>query len=107
MIAFYQYLFEKFRKPAKHNPLTYIITTTYCNIALNQIKGDCIIYPSVQSVEEGLNFAIKKSFINSKNISLEHVMCNEMVVLDAGKHLIEGDSWFNKRVDNIQDRIFW
>ena len=46
----YRYLFEKFRKPAKHDPKTYIITTAYCNLALSDSdnKANGIYYPSVQ-----------------------------------------------------------
>lgn len=70
MIIFYRFLFDRFRKPAKHDPLTYIITTAYCNLALAQTKGqaNCIFYPSVPFSGQGVNFAINADFIKYENI---------------------------------------
>jgi hypothetical protein len=80
MIQFYRFLAERFRKPAKHDALTYIITTAYCNIALLDGKADCILYPSVPFGQQGVNFAISTEFINSKNIVIQGAVCNELTI---------------------------
>jgi hypothetical protein len=80
MILFYRFLANRFRKPAKHDPLTYIITTAYCNIALLDGKADCILYPSVPFGQQGVNFAISAEFIKPENIIIQGAVCNELTV---------------------------
>ena len=79
---FYRYLFDKFRKPAKHDPKTYIITTAYCNLALthSMSKADGIYYPSVPFSGQGVNFAINADFVTLENIELTNVIRNEMSI---------------------------
>lgn len=89
-ILFYRFLFDKFRKSAKNDPKTYIITTAYCNVALAHSEGkvDGIYYPSVPFGEQGVNFAINSAYINANNLKLTHIIRNELTVSenDNGKH---------------------
>jgi hypothetical protein len=77
-----RFLFERFRKPAKDDPLTYIITSAYCNTALFQDSHqiDAVCYPSVPYGGQGINFAINNRFINDDNIELLGVLRNEFLV---------------------------
>lgn len=72
MILLYKFLFDKFRKPAKKDPQTYIITSAYCNFAFNQTKDniDAILYPSVPYDGKGTNIAIKATYPFEKNMKL-------------------------------------
>jgi hypothetical protein len=72
MILLYKFLFDKFRKPAKKDPQTYIITSAYCNFAFNQTKDniDAILYPSVPYDGKGINIAIKATYAFEKNMKL-------------------------------------
>lgn len=81
-IVLYRYLFDGFRKPAKKDPKTYLITTAYCNIALSHTDGvaDAIFYPSVPFGGQGCNWAINANFIKPENIELVDVLRNEMYV---------------------------
>ena len=80
----YRYLFDKFRKPAKHDPKTYIITTAYCNLALSHSEGQAngIYYPSVPFVGQGVNFAINSNFATFDNLVLTHIIRNEMSITE-------------------------
>lgn len=66
--AFYRYMFERFRKPAKHDLRTYLITTAYTNLALTTAgeKAEGISYPSVPYNGEGINFALKEDYAKNK-----------------------------------------
>jgi hypothetical protein len=81
-IVFYQFLFDRFRKSAKNDPLTYVITCAYCNIALARVpySVDAIYYPSVPFEGNGVNFAFNNNFINENNIELLSVLRDEFVV---------------------------
>ena len=72
MILLYKFLFDKFRKPAKKDTQTYIITSAYCNMAFNQNKDpiDAILYPSVPYDGKGINLAIKATYPFEKNMKL-------------------------------------
>ena len=72
MIMLYKFLFDRFRKPAKKDPQTYIITSAYCNFAFNQTKDaiDAILYPSVPYDGKGVNLAIKTNYPFDKNMKL-------------------------------------
>lgn len=80
----YRYLFDKFRKSAKHDPKTYIITTAYCNLALSHAVGQAngIYYPSVPFAGQGVNFAINSDFATFENLELTHVIRNEMSITE-------------------------
>jgi hypothetical protein len=82
MVIFYQYLFDRFRKSAKNDQLTYLITCAYCNIALARTpySVDAIYYPSVPFKGNGVNFAFNNRFITSENIELLSVHRDEFVV---------------------------
>jgi hypothetical protein len=72
MVLLYKFLFDKFRKPAKHDPQTYVITSAYCHFALSQTKDaiDAILYPSVPYDGNGVNLAIKSSYPFEDNMRL-------------------------------------
>lgn len=112
MIIFYRFLFDRFRKPAKHDPLTYIITTAYCNLALSPANGqaNCIFYPSVPFGGQGVNFAINANFITEENIELQHAMCIEMTITENEnkKHsFTESNSWTAKQILTDKNEIIW
>ncbi|MCK0157979.1 RES domain-containing protein [Cellulophaga sp. F20128] len=89
-ILFYRFLFDKFRKSAKNDRKTYIITTAYCNVALahSEGKADGIYYPSVPFGGQGINFAINFDYVSKNNLELTHILRNELTVSknDNGKH---------------------
>ncbi len=112
MVQFYRYLFNKFRKPAKNDPLTYIITSAYCNIALSEIeeRANCVLYPSVPFSGHGVNFAINADFIKNENIELRAVMCNEFTISEneLNKHsFTETNDWTAKQILSDQNEIIW
>lgn len=86
MILLYKFLFERFRKPAKKDPQTYIITSAYCNFAFNQNKDsiDAILYPSVPYDGNGVNLAIKAAYPFEKNMKLILVARNGFKRIDTG-----------------------
>ena len=81
-ILFYRYLFNRFRKSAKHDLKTYIITTAYSNIALMYFDNDThgIYYPSVPFKGEGVNFAINTEYATHNSLELMRVIRNEITV---------------------------
>lgn len=112
MVQFYRFLFEKFRKSAKNDPLTYIITSAYCNIAFSEIKdkANCVLYPSVPFSGHGVNFAIHGDFIKKENIELRAVMCNEFTISENEhrKHsFTETNDWTAKQILSDQNEIIW
>ncbi len=107
---FFNYLFDKFRKPAKHDPKTYIITTAYANLALTQAKelADGISYPSVPFKGNGVNLALKESY--SKTLKLTHAMWTEFEItpIDEGKHsFTESKSILTEKIDLATGTIQW
>jgi hypothetical protein len=64
MIMFYDFLFIRFRKYAKKDPLTYILTSAYCNLGFIKAAGkmDAVFYPSVPFQGQGVNFAFRGDF---------------------------------------------
>ena len=112
MILFYRFLFDIFRVQAKNNPLAYIIATAYSNLSLLKLDGqaNCIFYPSVPFMGQGINFAINADFIGIDNIELQTVICNEMAVSmnEFNKHeFTESKSWTAKQLSNIDNEITW
>lgn len=108
----YRFLFEWYRKPSKHNPLTYYITTAYSNLAFTEAydKANCIQYPSVPFHGQGINLAIKDSFINENNMELEQVMCSEFTIYetpDNFRNFIQSNAWFAKEVNSELNTIKW
>ena len=112
---FYQFLFEKFRKPAKHDPLTYIITSAYCNVAFlygkrQDIKANAVMYPSVPFGGQGVNFAVNPDYIKPDNIELREVMCNELTI-SANKELkydfTETNKWTVGKINQATNVLTW
>ncbi len=83
---FYRFLFSKFRKEVNesipNDIATYIITSAYCNIALNLTRTQCngIVYPSVPSKHEGLNFAFNSEVSKYDHFKLDKVYRNEFAI---------------------------
>ncbi len=82
MTIFYQFLFDRFRKPAKKDLLTYIITSAYSNLAFVKAAGDldAVYYPSVPFQGQGVNFAINANFDFTTNFDPILVARNSFVV---------------------------
>ncbi len=78
---FFNYMFEKFRKSAKNDFKTYIITTAYSNLALMYAgeSADGITYPSVPYQGQGTNYALRKNFIGT-GLKLTHAMYTEFEI---------------------------
>lgn len=85
-IEFYKYLFSKFRKEAKNDLHTYLITTAYCNLALNlaKEKADGVLFPSVPANGDGMNLAFNSNITTLSNFKLSKVIRNEMAVTKDG-----------------------
>ena len=109
LIVFYRFLAGRFRKPAKNDPLTYIITTAYCNIALLYGKANCILYPSVPFDGQGINFAISAEFITRDNIAIQGALCNELTITENGfgKHTFTETSTQNAKEISDHNDIIW
>lgn len=108
--VFFNYLFDKFRKPAKHDLKTYIITSAYANIAITQAKelADGISYPSVPFNGNGVNLALKESY--SKTLKLTQAMWTqfEITPTDEGKHnFTESKSILTEKIDLTTGKIQW
>lgn len=90
MIKFFRFIYEKFRKPAKDDLKTYIITSAYTNIALMHANEMCdgIFYPSVPYEQKGINVAIKRSFYEKSGLTLEEVSRTKFLAQEGlfGKH---------------------
>lgn len=80
-IILYNYLFEKFRKPAKSAPHTYLVTSAYCNIAMSRSDNiDAVYYPSVPFGGQGVNFAFNHAFFNKENLEILGALRDELSV---------------------------
>lgn len=112
---FYEFLFERFRKPAKHDPLTYIITSAYCNVAMlygkrQGIVTQAVMYPSVPFGGQGVNFAISSDYIKPENIELNEVMCNELTISENKSlkyNFTETNKWQVKKINQIGNTLVW
>jgi len=109
---FYRYLYEKFRKSAKDDPLVYIITSAYCNtiLALNEPGIAAVCYPSVPFGQQGINFAFNAEFFNPAQFKLTHVLRNRFEVYRAPDGLLgfrENESIDAKSVDEKKRKIIW
>jgi hypothetical protein len=112
VIVFYRYLFDIFRKSAKIDTKTYIITTAYCNLALmrsiDKIHGIC--YPSVPYQEQGINLAINSDFAKSDNFELTSIIRSEIIVIEnenKKKSFKEIASSKAIKIDMINNIIEW
>lgn len=112
LIMFYRYLWDKFRKPAKSDPKTYLITTAYSNIVLMQtsLGLNAIYYPSVPLNGQGINFAINSEFVNYENLeplaffrtefTIEEIENKKYNFKDAGMI-------YTDKINVSQNRIIW
>lgn len=108
---FFEYLFEKFRKSAKHDPKTYIITATYCNLALTHAKelADGITYPSVPFGNKGVNIALKENYAKD-NLVLTHAMWTEFEITPGENekyNFTESKSNLTEKIDMSTNTIQW
>ncbi|MBN8877749.1 MAG: RES domain-containing protein [Sphingobacteriales bacterium] len=109
MILFYKFLFDRFRKPAKNDPQTYLITSAYSNLAFKNKKVDAIFYPSVPFQGDGVNLAIQAGYDFDKNLQLELVARNQFERLDTTPHptFQEVELRQAKQLDHGNQRIIW
>jgi hypothetical protein len=111
MIMFYKFLYDKFRKPAKKDPQTYIITSAYCNFAFNlkQDTIDAILYPSVPYDGKGFNLAIKPTYNFEKNMKLVMVARDTFKRIDDDPLPIFQQADFRKaqNIDYDKKKIVW
>ncbi|HMX00861.1 MAG TPA: hypothetical protein PKL56_15945 [Cyclobacteriaceae bacterium] len=111
-IIFYRYLFEKFRKSAKKDLKTYIITSAYCNVSLHLAgdKASGVYYPSIPFKEQGVNFCINSKFVTKEHLELVSVARNEFMVEEneIGKfNFQETEFRQSKGLDLIGGTIKW
>jgi hypothetical protein len=111
-IVFYRYLFEKFRKPAKKDLKTYLITSAYCNVSLYLAgdKASGVYYPSVPFKEQGVNFCINRQFVTNENLQLISVARNVFTVEgnEIGKfNFLETEFRQSKKVSLLGGTIKW
>lgn len=111
LILLYKYLFDKFRKPAKEDRHTYIITASYCNLAFQHKKLtiDGILYPSVSSASKGGNFAIKADYPFNENIKLKAVGRDSFRRTDNSSlpNFDQVAFTFPKKIDFESKKIIW
>jgi len=111
MILFYKFLFDKFRKSAKNDVKTYIITSAYCNLAFARAKGriDAVFYPSVPFQGNGINFAIAPHYDIDTGLDLELVIRNKFVIQDIKPEPVftEAELIKNKSLDKVNKKIIW
>ena len=108
---FFKYMFEKFRKPAKNDPRTYIITAAYFNLAIIEAQGkaDGILYPSVPFEGNGVNLALKDTFAIN-NLKLTDAIWTQFeVALNSinKKDFLESYSIQARSVDRVAGTIEW
>ena len=111
MILFYEFLFSKFRKPAKHDPKIYLITSAYCSLAFTKAEGnlDAIFYPSVPFRGEGVNFAISGNFDFRHSFDPVLVARNKFVITDFKPEPVftEAELIQAKSIDITSSLITW
>lgn len=109
MILFYKFLFDKFRKPAKNDLRTYIITSAYCNLAFSKTNEiDAIFYPSVPFQGSGVNFAITPNY-DLSNLELDLVVRNKFEIDNSNPlpSFTEVELIKAKSIDKTQNLIVW
>jgi hypothetical protein len=109
---FFSYMFSKYRKPAKNDVLTYIITTAYSNLAILHGNGNVhgIYYPSVPFGQQGVNIAINQEFATVINLSLTHAVKNTFRIdqNELGKHsFTETNRIMTEKIDLENKTIKW
>ncbi|RKR80062.1 RES domain-containing protein [Mucilaginibacter gracilis] len=109
---FYRYLYDKFRKSAKNDPLVYIITAAYCNtvLALNEPGIAAVCYPSVPFGGQGINFAFNADFFAPERFQLTNVMRNRFKVYALPDNLLgfrENEAIDAKSIDLATGKIIW
>lgn len=111
-IIFYRYLFEKFRKSAKKDLKTYIITSAYCNVSLHLAgeKAAGVYYPSVPFKEQGVNFCINRHYVEKGSLDLVSAARNEFTVEknEIGKfNFLETEFRQSKELNFVNGTIKW
>ncbi|MGE8424606.1 MAG: hypothetical protein ACN6PI_17340 [Sphingobacterium siyangense] len=110
-IKVYEYLFEKFRKDAKKDPHTYLITAAYSNLAMSQMEDiAAICYPSVPFQQQGLNFAFNKTFVKGGKIELVSAARDKFIVVhnEHGiKSLKQLETHPASQIDGVSGVINW
>lgn len=111
VLLFYDYLYGKFRSSTNGEDHTYLITSAYCNLAMSLVPHiDAIYYPSVPFEENGVNFAFKKSFVQSHFIELTGASRQEVEVYlsdNGAKSIREVNRIEAMEVDLPSGTIYW
>jgi len=111
MTRMYKFLFDRFRKPAKKDLLTYIITSCYCHLAFGQTKNpiDAILYPSVPFGGKGINIAIKSGYPFNENMKLILVARDSFRRIDSRPLPTFQQSAFKQAIelDYKKEKIIW
>ncbi len=106
----FNYMYEKFSKPAKNDKLTYMITSAFSNLMLSQEHIDGILYPSVPFAFKGYNSAIKKSFVESGGLKLIEVTKDTLKIgeTENGKHHFKQiDTCSTNKINQDKGDIKW
>lgn len=111
LILFYQFLFNRFRKPAKKDLRTYLITSAYCGLAFVKAAGnlDAVFYPSVPYAGEGVNFAFNANFDFSNHFDPVLVARNTFVITETQPQPVFTESNLIKatKIDLANGGISW
>lgn len=108
---FFEYLFEKFRKPAKNDLKTYLITSAYTNMALlfGNETVDGVSYPSVPYNGEGINFALNKNVV-SRKLALKSALYSKFKISENAEkkhHFFEVESKYTDNIDINKNTLIW
>jgi len=110
MKIFYNYLFDRFRKPAKNDLKNYIITAAYCDLSFgNNQNIDAIYYPSVPYDGQGVNFAFHEDYDFKNKMILEIVARDTFKILNTTPLPTFRQSNFKQAIslDTINRKIIW
>lgn len=110
-IEFLNYLYKKFRSPFNNDLKTYLITSSYCNLALMESDGSAqgVMYPSVPFEGRGINLAINQSFA-AKNLIPVDVSRQEFKAIENenNKHsFIEVESISVNKIEYESKSLVW
>lgn len=107
----FEFLSEKFRTSAKENLHTYMTTTAYCNLVLDCMPNiDAISFPSVPSVNEGLNIVFRSSFVDCEGLQLIDAVRSVLTISsnEEGKHhFVETSRILSRPLNKGDEEIIW
>lgn len=106
----FEFMYKQFKKPAKHDKKTYMITSAFSNLIMSKPYIDGILYPSVPYQGQGYNTAIKKSVVESGALKLVEVTKDSFNIeeTEEGMHsFIHYDSFSTSQIDSHTGEIRW